>query len=101
MPGNRDIDCTVATAQDNHGRPQAPPRAMTQAEEDLWELNFTLMGSLARDRHMSQWDVVCLNINSMIGNGIFTTPGVVLALTRSKAIALTFWFVGGVYALLG
>ena len=94
------IEATATINNDGHGRSQAPRRSMTQEEEALMREGHDLMRSLARDRHMSMWDVVTLNLNSMIGNGIFSAPGVVLGLTGSKSMALTFWFVGGVYALL-
>ncbi|KAF2739366.1 hypothetical protein EJ04DRAFT_484118, partial [Polyplosphaeria fusca] len=41
-----------------------------------------------------------LMINQMIGTGIFTLPGVVLLLTKSKPIAIALWAVGGIYSLL-
>jgi hypothetical protein len=41
-----------------------------------------------------------LMINQMIGSGIFTTPGYVLLLTKSKPIALALWAVGGIYSIL-
>jgi hypothetical protein len=41
-----------------------------------------------------------LMINQMIGTGVFTTPGYVLLLTKSKPIALVLWLVGGIYSLL-
>ncbi|KAI5782369.1 amino acid permease-domain-containing protein [Peziza echinospora] len=46
------------------------------------------------------WDVVSLNLNSMIGIGIFTTPGAVLKLSRSKSVSIALWFAGGVYSLM-
>lgn len=36
----------------------------------------------------------------MVGSGIFTVPGIVLALTRSKGISIGLWIVGGVYSIL-
>ena len=44
--------------------------------------------------------ITSLILNSVIGSGIFTTPGYVLALTRSKPISLVLWAVGGVYTAL-
>lgn len=41
-----------------------------------------------------------LMINQMIGTGIFTTPGFVLLLVKSKQISLVLWAVGGIYSLL-
>lgn len=41
-----------------------------------------------------------LMINQMVGNGIFTLPGLVLLLTKSKPIAIGLWAVGGFHSLL-
>ncbi|KAI5782388.1 amino acid permease-domain-containing protein [Peziza echinospora] len=46
------------------------------------------------------WDLFTLNINHMIGQGIFITPGVILSLTDSKAVSLAFWIIGGIYTIL-
>lgn len=52
------------------------------------------------ERHLGTFDVAALIINKVIGGGIFTTPGLVLSLTKSKSIALGLWVVGGVYTAL-
>lgn len=44
--------------------------------------------------------ITSLMINSVIGTGIFNTPGYVLALTRSKPLALSFWALGGIYTAM-
>ncbi|OAL45369.1 amino acid transporter [Pyrenochaeta sp. DS3sAY3a] len=41
-----------------------------------------------------------LMINQMVGTGIFTLPGLVLLLTKSKPVATALWAAGGVYSLL-
>jgi hypothetical protein len=51
-------------------------------------------------RHLGFVQITSLMLNAVIGGGIFNTPGVVLALTRSKKIALVLWAVGGVYSAL-
>jgi len=38
--------------------------------------------------------------NSKIGTGIFTTPGTVLASTRSKGMSVALWTVGGLWTAL-
>jgi hypothetical protein len=48
-------------------------------------------------RSLGYVQITSLMINCVIGTGIFTTPGLVLFLTQSKAIALGLWGVGGVY----
>ena len=51
-------------------------------------------------RDLGILDVAALIINKQIGNGIFTTPGLVLGLTGSKTISTALWFVGGLWAIL-
>ncbi|CAG8438506.1 5701_t:CDS:2 [Ambispora gerdemannii] len=41
------------------------------------------------------------NCNSMIGAGIFSSPGLVLSEIRSPGLALILWAVGGIAALFG
>ncbi|KAF2474440.1 uncharacterized protein BDR25DRAFT_122014 [Lindgomyces ingoldianus] len=45
-------------------------------------------------------DVAALILNKMVGTGIFTTPGTVLAFTRSKGISVGLWAVGGLWSSL-
>jgi hypothetical protein len=49
-------------------------------------------------RNLGFIQTTSLMLNSVIGGGIFNTPGYVLALTRSKRIALVLWAVGGIYS---
>jgi len=49
-------------------------------------------------RNLGFVQITSLMLNTTIGGGIFNTPGYVLALTRSKKIALILWAVGGVYS---
>lgn len=105
-PVNTIVVDTGAILNDNaqnpsHGVSQGPQRALTKDEESWDRISNERMAHLKTDRHMSIWDVIALNLNSMIGTGIFTTPGLVLALTRSKIMTLTLWFAGAIYALLG
>jgi amino acid transporter len=51
-------------------------------------------------RTLGTLDVSALILNKMVGTGIFTLPGIVLGLTRSKRISVGFWVVGGVYSML-
>ena len=57
--------------------------------------NFTESTNIPR--RLETLDVAALIFNKMVGSGIFTTPGLVLSLTKSKALALGLWAVGGVY----
>jgi hypothetical protein len=70
-------------------------------EEDDISLNsaFTEFTLVPR-RNLGFVQASALMINQMIGTGIFTTPGIVLLLTKSKPIALVLWASGGVYSLL-
>lgn len=49
-------------------------------------------------RNLGFIQTTSLMLNAVIGGGIFSTPGYVLALTRSKKISLVLWAVGGVYS---
>ena len=60
--------------------------------------NFTESTSVPRQ--LKVLDVAALIFNKMVGSGIFTSPGIVLSLTKSKALALSLWAVGGVYTTL-
>jgi hypothetical protein len=46
---------------------------------------------------LSILDVAALVLNKQIGTGIFSTPGVVLAFTRSKGLGVALWTVGGLW----
>jgi hypothetical protein len=49
------------------------------------------------DRQKGTWDVLALVLNKMIGTGIFTVPGLVLALTQSTRVSVGLWVAGGLY----
>ena len=51
-------------------------------------------------RNLGLLQAISLVINLIVGSGIFTNAGYVLALTRSKAICLVLWAAGGVYTAL-
>lgn len=48
-------------------------------------------------RNLGFVQITSLMVNSVIGSGIFTTPGYVLALTKCKSVAMALWFAGGAY----
>lgn len=50
---------------------------------------------------LGTFDVASFNINKMIGTGIFTTPGTVLALTGDKRVALAMWIFGWAHTYIG
>jgi hypothetical protein len=51
-------------------------------------------------RPLNSRDVCSFIVNKMVGTGIYTTPPVVLLLTRSKGEAFGLWIVGFVYTLI-
>ena len=51
-------------------------------------------------RPLNSRDVCSFIVNKMVGTGIYTTPPVVMLLTRSKGEALGLWFVGFAYTLI-
>ena len=91
----------TGTVTQNSQSNDAPTRSATTDEAELGKRSYDMIGHLKVDRRIRLLDVVTMNVNSMIGTGIFTTPGMILALTRSKTMALTFWLAGPIYSLLG
>ena len=61
------------------------------------ETAYTESNSLP-PRNLDFIQITSLMVNSMIGAGIFTVPGYILLLTRSKTVALVLWAIGGVYS---
>ncbi|KAH7319717.1 amino acid permease-domain-containing protein [Stachybotrys elegans] len=51
--------------------------------------------------HVGWATVIFLNVNQMIGTGIFSTPGSILGDTGSVGLALIYWFIGLLMALAG
>ena len=51
-------------------------------------------------RNLRVHDVAALILNKMVGTGIFTTPGLVLALTKDKPTSIALWIIGGIHAML-
>lgn len=52
-------------------------------------------------RTLSQRDLVLIVVGTVIGSGIFLTPGAVVRASGSGGMALLAWTVGGVLSLLG
>ncbi|RGB37966.1 amino acid/polyamine transporter I [Rhizophagus diaphanus] len=42
-----------------------------------------------------------MNVNSIIGVGIFTTPGIILSLIKKPYVILLLWLAGGIVSLFG
>jgi hypothetical protein len=68
-------------------------------DKESFDSNWTESTTVPR-RSLGFVQCSALMINQMIGTGVFTLPGVVLLLTKSKPIAITLWAVGGIYSLL-
>ena len=51
-------------------------------------------------RNLKVHDVAALILNKVVGSGIFTTPGLVLALTKDKTTSIILWVIGGIHAML-
>lgn len=51
--------------------------------------------------HVGWVTVIFLNVNQMIGTGIFSTPGTILGRTGSVGLALIYWVIGIFLAIAG
>ncbi|KAI1177620.1 high-affinity methionine permease [Nemania sp. FL0916] len=51
--------------------------------------------------HVGWVTVIFLNVNQMIGTGIFSTPGTILGSTGSIGLALIYWVIGILLAVAG
>ncbi|KAJ2976868.1 hypothetical protein NQ176_g4691 [Zarea fungicola] len=51
--------------------------------------------------HVGWVTIIFLNINQMIGTGIFSTPGSILKQTGSIGLALIYWTIGAIMAIAG
>jgi basic amino acid/polyamine antiporter, APA family len=72
--------------------------ALRRQFKALWSVS--VMGEQLR-RTLSQRDLVFIVIGTVIGSGIFLTPGGVVRNAGSGGVALIAWIVGGVLSLLG
>ncbi|KAI6307374.1 hypothetical protein MCOR29_009718 [Pyricularia oryzae] len=51
--------------------------------------------------HVGWMTIIFLNVNQMIGTGIFSTPATVLNRTGSVGLALIYWLIGVIMAIAG
>ena len=51
--------------------------------------------------HVNWLTVIFLNVNHMVGTGIFSTPATILRLTGSVGLALIYWVIGFILAAAG
>jgi hypothetical protein len=61
---------------------------------------FDERGAIVPNANLSILDVAALVLNKQIGTGIFSTPGLVLASTRSKGLSIALWSIGGLWTTL-
>ncbi|KAI9709140.1 MAG: hypothetical protein M1820_003587 [Bogoriella megaspora] len=61
--------------------------------------NFTESTNVPR-RNLGYIQTTSLMINATIGYSVFTNPGYVLALVKSKEICMVLWAVGGIYSAI-
>lgn len=81
--------------------PEAPGSSGGHDDNDAQSVSSAWTEStLVPRRSLGSVQCSSMMINQMIGTGIFTTPGYVLQLTKSKPLALGLWVVVGIYSLL-
>ncbi|KAF5989188.1 high affinity methionine permease [Fusarium coicis] len=51
--------------------------------------------------HVNWLTIIFLNVNHMVGTGIFSTPATILQLTGSAGLALVYWVIGFLLAVAG
>ncbi len=61
---------------------------------------FNELDAIVPTANLSILDVAALVLNKQIGTGIFSTPGLVLASTRSKGLSIALWSIGGLWTTL-
>lgn len=104
--GLRDFSDDVVGRLDGDGRVSPTPssKALPGGADvpEHSEINSSFTESIDVDprRRLSFLDVAALIIDQMIGTGIFTTPGLVLSLTKSKPVSLVLWGLGGVHSFI-
>ena len=84
------------------GAELAPQRTFTMDEDEFrrdhdpaWTESIPI-----RKQNLNVFDVASLILNKMVGTGIFTTPGSIVLLNKSKALTVGLWVLGGPYCLL-
>lgn len=51
--------------------------------------------------HVNWITIIFLNVNHMVGTGIFSTPATILRLTGSIGLGLLYWVIGFILAVAG
>ncbi|KAI0539308.1 high-affinity methionine permease [Xylaria digitata] len=86
-----DGDLTYTIAKANNGSGVTYQEAVGAPVESKSPLGY----------HVGWTTVIFLNVNQMIGTGIFSTPGTILARTGSIGLALFYWVIGIFLAIAG
>jgi len=100
------LDASTASA---HGTSPLAHHLHGQGDEDTIDVHIIPLSSsepIDRQRGDLQKNVTFLNglslvIGSIIGSGIFASPGPVLAYSKSVGVSLVVWFVSGLLAFAG
>ncbi|KAI1428242.1 high-affinity methionine permease [Xylaria sp. FL1777] len=86
-----DGELTYTVAKANNGSGVAYQEAVGAPVESNSPLGY----------HVGWVTVIFLNVNQMIGTGIFSTPGTILGSTGSIGLALIYWVIGILLAVAG
>ncbi|KAI3329411.1 high-affinity methionine permease [Xylariaceae sp. AK1471] len=86
-----DGDLTYITAKAHNGSGLTYQEAVGAPVESKSPLGY----------HVGWVTVIFLNVNQMIGTGIFSTPGTILKRTGSIGLALIYWVIGIFLAIAG
>ena len=89
---------TNRTNSDPTSNSSGGTKASRKRDPDVWSETGARVN--VPRRNLTELDVAAPIFNKMIGTDIFTTPGAVLALTKSKEISIALWTVGGVWTFL-
>ncbi|KAL7756653.1 hypothetical protein ACKLNR_013646 [Fusarium oxysporum f. sp. zingiberi] len=70
------------------------------------DLTYEAVGAPVETRsplgyHVKWLTIIFLNLNHMVGTGIFSTPATILRLTGSVGLALVYWVIGFLLAVAG
>lgn len=90
-------DPTSATSDDSQSADEWDERNVNVPRSNLTELDVAalILNKMVNTEH--QIDEHHYSRRIQVGTGIFTTPGAVLAFTKSKAMSVALWTVGGLW----
>ncbi|MCJ1461415.1 hypothetical protein MMC07_000012 [Pseudocyphellaria aurata] len=100
VPSSPDRSASSSSSRPNISRPRNRNDSNNVAEPSTDRPEYDEHNTAGRKRGLGARDVFALVFNKMVGTGIFTTPGLVVALTHSARISIGLWVVGGFYIAL-